>query len=207
VMTLREITNQVMPPLVWNIWRRMESLLRRLGILETPQADPEILRRIYLLEKTHRAQNSGCEPDEIVVRPGLRLKIHPNSRVAFEPFCYQRPDMVDELSNISKLPPSVQEFLSKVEDQTGKISVRKDYLKPNIARRYKDEMKYALNAVVYGMPIVGIFKVGDRGNFVYALRVGACRGGSGGRHVTQAQDAQNQRNGTLSAASVCPGRA
>lgn len=110
-MTLNDIINQVTPPLIWNIGRRLQSGLRSLGLLKTPQADPAVLRKIQLLEKTYHTQNTGCEADEIVVRPGLRLRIHPNSRVALEPFCYQHPEMVDELDIFRRSTAGLSRFL------------------------------------------------------------------------------------------------
>jgi FkbM family methyltransferase len=55
------------------------------------------LARQWRLRAEHEQRNAGCEPDEIVVREGIRLKIHPKSRSTFDLFCYWSPEMVDEL--------------------------------------------------------------------------------------------------------------
>ena len=53
--------------------------------------------RIRQLEREHLAQNQGLAGDEICIRNGITLKIHPESRYAFDYFCFVSPPMVDEL--------------------------------------------------------------------------------------------------------------
>jgi FkbM family methyltransferase len=58
------------------------------------------VRRLALqwrLRAQHERRNAGCEADEIVVRDGVRLKVHPEARSTFELACYWSPEMVEEL--------------------------------------------------------------------------------------------------------------
>jgi FkbM family methyltransferase len=67
----------------------------------TSETGPKVLRlaRQWRLRSQHERRNAGSAPDEIVVRDGIRLKIHPESRTAFELFCYWSPEMVNELDS------------------------------------------------------------------------------------------------------------
>jgi FkbM family methyltransferase len=96
-MTLKEFLHQLVPPIYWSGTRYLGDKLRAHGLLKVKEADPAMLQRRRALEKAHRAANISCEADEVVIRPGLGLGIHPNSRVAVEPFCYRNPEAVDEL--------------------------------------------------------------------------------------------------------------
>jgi FkbM family methyltransferase len=51
----------------------------------------------WRLRLPHEQLNRDANADEIVLREGLRLKVHPDARHAFEHFCYWSPQMVDEL--------------------------------------------------------------------------------------------------------------
>jgi FkbM family methyltransferase len=53
--------------------------------------------RQWRLKAAYEELNSGTGPDEIVLREGLRLRVHPESRYSFEEFSYGSPEMVDEL--------------------------------------------------------------------------------------------------------------
>jgi len=53
-------------------------------------------RRVWLLRR-HRRWNRAAGPEEIVLRPGLVLRIAPGSREPFEWFCFRSPEMVREL--------------------------------------------------------------------------------------------------------------
>lgn len=55
--------------------------------------DPRRLRRAAAF----RRWNRGAADDEIVLRPGLRLRIDPRSREAFEHFCFRSFEMAQEL--------------------------------------------------------------------------------------------------------------
>ena len=49
------------------------------------------------LENIYRKNNEGLKSDTIMLRPGLKMRIHPDSRNAFEHFCYISPALVDEM--------------------------------------------------------------------------------------------------------------
>jgi FkbM family methyltransferase len=55
------------------------------------------LGRQWRLKAEYERRNSGAAQDEIVVRDGIRLKLHPESRYAIEQFCFRSPEMVEEL--------------------------------------------------------------------------------------------------------------
>ena len=53
--------------------------------------------RQWRLRVPYQRLNEGAAADEIVLREGIRLKVHPAARGTFEGFCYWSPEMVDEL--------------------------------------------------------------------------------------------------------------
>jgi FkbM family methyltransferase len=69
--------------------------------------DPRRLRRQALF----RAWNRGAAADEIVLRPGLRLRIDELSREPFEHFCFRSPDMARELDVFVRAMPAHRSFL------------------------------------------------------------------------------------------------
>ena len=46
-------------------------------------------QRQLALKAEHDLRNRGCSRDAIVLRDGLRLRIHPESRLGFEHFCFE----------------------------------------------------------------------------------------------------------------------
>lgn len=64
-----------------------------------PVMPPEVL----LLKTEHERRNAGAEADEIVLRDCTSIRIHPESRFAFEHFCYISPVMTAELDSFIKL--------------------------------------------------------------------------------------------------------
>jgi len=60
-----------------------------------------------VLFKAHKKRNMDCGENEIVLRDGLRLTIHPDSRNPMEFFCYIAPEMVQEMDS----------FIEKTEDR------------------------------------------------------------------------------------------
>jgi FkbM family methyltransferase len=110
-MTLNEFLHQLVPPIYWNGTRYLGDKLREHGLLRVKEADPALLQRRRALEKAHRAANISCAAHEIALRPGRTVQIHPNSRVAFEPFCFQRPEMVDELDFFRRETAGLSRFL------------------------------------------------------------------------------------------------
>lgn len=59
--------------------------------------------RVRQLEREHLARNEGLAGDEICIRDGITLKIHPESRYAFDYFCFVSPPMVDEMDGFLRL--------------------------------------------------------------------------------------------------------
>ncbi len=58
-----------------------------------------------------RRWNRGAAPDEMVIRPGLRLRIDPQSREPFEWFCFRSPEMVRELDAFRREMAARRRFL------------------------------------------------------------------------------------------------
>ncbi len=69
--------------------------------------DPRRLR----LAARFRRWNRGARQDEIVVRPGLRLRIDPRSREPFEWFCFRSVEMARELDAFARAMPCRRRFL------------------------------------------------------------------------------------------------
>ena len=53
--------------------------------------------RSWRLKAEYQHRNEGREADEIVVRDGIRFKVHPEARGSLEEFCYGSPEQVEEL--------------------------------------------------------------------------------------------------------------
>jgi FkbM family methyltransferase len=92
----------------------LKRLLRRL----LPPAALDVLRRLRKLSprlvadrRRFRRWNRGAGADEIVLRPGLRLRIDPRSREPFEWFCWRSPEMVRELDQFLREAAGRQRFL------------------------------------------------------------------------------------------------
>jgi FkbM family methyltransferase len=100
--SFKQVLKQVTPPIVWNAGRQFHHLC-----LGTPPGDS----RQDSLERTYRASNAGLDADAILLRPGVILRIHPESRQAFEQFCYISPPMVSEMNMFLKLVKERQRLL------------------------------------------------------------------------------------------------
>lgn len=87
-IALRAFIRQIAPPFLVS-WA--QKRLTRRAILSSEDKD------IPLLYEAFQKRNAGCAENEIVLRDNLRLFIHPDSRNAFEHFCYIAPEMVREL--------------------------------------------------------------------------------------------------------------
>jgi len=87
-IALRAFIRQIAPPFLVS-WA--QKLLARKAIHSSEDKD------IPLLYEAFQKRNAGCAENEIVLREDLRLFIHPDSRNAFEHFCYIAPEMVREL--------------------------------------------------------------------------------------------------------------
>lgn len=110
-MTLQEIICQLTPPAIPNGTRRLKEALQRYGLFGATNSKAAELRRIHELKLEFTRNNSGCEADEMVLRPGLLTKIHPNSRPAFEAFCFLNPKMVEELDSFRRLTAGCSHLL------------------------------------------------------------------------------------------------
>lgn len=64
-----------------------------------------------LLEDRHKALNRSAPAGEMVVRPDLRIKYHPDSRGPFEAFCFRCPQMVAEMDRFIELAKDKQRLL------------------------------------------------------------------------------------------------
>jgi FkbM family methyltransferase len=69
--------------------------------------DPRRLRR----EARFRSWNRDAAADEIVLRPGLRLKIDPSSREPFEHFCFRSLEMAQEFDAFRREMMGCRRFL------------------------------------------------------------------------------------------------
>ncbi|HEY6324779.1 MAG TPA: FkbM family methyltransferase [Thermoanaerobaculia bacterium] len=80
---------------LYGAWHRLAAL------------DPRRWRRRLL----HRRWNRGAAPDEMVIRPGLRLHIDPQSREPFEWFCFRSLEMARELDAFVREMAARRRFL------------------------------------------------------------------------------------------------
>jgi FkbM family methyltransferase len=69
--------------------------------------DPRCWHRRLLF----RRWNRGAAPDEMVIRPGLRLRIDPQSREPFEWFCFRSLEMTRELDAFAREMAARRRFL------------------------------------------------------------------------------------------------
>jgi FkbM family methyltransferase len=91
---MRKILEQLMPPIVWEFAKRIPKLLRaRYGAPDIK----EDIARARELEKNYRKNNEGLKSDTIMFRPGLKMRIHPDTRRTLENFCYILPSVVTEM--------------------------------------------------------------------------------------------------------------
>lgn len=87
-ISTRALIRQIAPPFLVSLAHRFFARRRILSAV-----DPEIPKLYEAFQK----RNIGAAENEIVLRDGLRLTIHPDSRYAFEYFCFHSPEMVREL--------------------------------------------------------------------------------------------------------------
>ncbi len=84
---MRRLLKQITPPILWDIIERTrDQLLVAVG------------ERRACLKTEFRKNNAGLGVDSLQFRPGLSIRIHPDSRVGFEFFCYRSLEMVDEMN-------------------------------------------------------------------------------------------------------------
>jgi FkbM family methyltransferase len=86
---IKQAIQQITPPVIWNALRQLHH-----GMIGSAHGN----ERDDHLEHSYRETNSGLDADTILLRPGLRLRMHPDSREGFEHFCYTSPPMVSEMN-------------------------------------------------------------------------------------------------------------
>jgi FkbM family methyltransferase len=89
----RAILRQITPPILLPLGA---SLLR--SWKRPPKTDIQHRETVLFLKDQHNRRNSTAAANEIVLRDGLTLKIHPECRYGFEHFCFIAPVMVEELN-------------------------------------------------------------------------------------------------------------
>jgi FkbM family methyltransferase len=85
---LKDLARELTPPFLWRLASRLKS---------SSHAQPSASDIQGRLHRLHIERNQTCAPNEIRLRDGLSLRIHPDSREPFEYFCFRDPDMVAEL--------------------------------------------------------------------------------------------------------------
>jgi hypothetical protein len=85
-LMMKGLLKSICPPIIWETLKHMRQL-------------PPRKESINILEESHRLINSSVAADRIVLRQGLELGIHPESRLGFEYFCFRSPTMVRELDS------------------------------------------------------------------------------------------------------------
>ena len=63
------------------------------------------------LKRVHDTLNSGCNAPKLVLRAGLRFRLHPESVESFKAFCYTYPPMVEEMDAFLRLTTGGQRLL------------------------------------------------------------------------------------------------
>lgn len=89
---IKQIIKQLTPPIVLSLVKK------RLAIYRHTQQSGKSDERRDSLEKDYRERNSGLRTDTMMFRHGIQIKLHPDSRNAFEHFTYISPVMVDEIN-------------------------------------------------------------------------------------------------------------
>lgn len=97
---IKSFIRQLTPPILWSSLR----YLYLLGVGKTNPSSGNQLNEVETkLKSAFVALNKGTTQNEIVLRDRLKLKIHPDSRFAFEYFCFRSPGMVEELNTFIRL--------------------------------------------------------------------------------------------------------
>jgi FkbM family methyltransferase len=104
VKTLRERVAALESSRWWRLHPRY--LLKRLRArpqgedgTATTSAPAKVKRHahIWALRAEYERRSAGRAADEVVIREGIRVKVHPESRASFEEFCYSSPQQIEEL--------------------------------------------------------------------------------------------------------------
>jgi FkbM family methyltransferase len=89
-MDIRSIVKNSCPPIIWNSLRYIRSWIN-----EKFKTKAHV--QIFRLKTTFDDINKENLLNEITIRPNITLKIHPDSRIPFEYFCFRSPECVEEL--------------------------------------------------------------------------------------------------------------
>jgi FkbM family methyltransferase len=90
---LRQIIPPILLPLGKKLLSHCESRFAR-----TPET-----AEVSALKAEHERRNASAAANEVTIRDGLSLQIHPDSRCAIDPFCYSSPISVKELDSFIEL--------------------------------------------------------------------------------------------------------
>lgn len=96
---VKEFLKQLTPPIL---------LAAKRALFERPSTETPEQRRF---RTRHEELNREMGRDEICIRSGLNLKLHPESRDAFEAFCYSYPEMVEEMDCFLRLTLDTRKLL------------------------------------------------------------------------------------------------
>ena len=106
VKTLRERVSALEASRWWRLHpRHLLETLRPAPEVENSSAafaSPAKVKRVartWRLKTEYERRSAGSAPDEIVIRDGIHLKVHPEARGSIELFCYAAPEQVDELDS------------------------------------------------------------------------------------------------------------
>lgn len=102
MVTLNQIKKTIRKCLPKRIFDFIQKI-RSLGY--KPPIEIETLRLAFV-----KLQETAADENEMVLRPGLLLKLHPESRMPFSWFCWRSPEMVAELNLFIKLARGKQTF-------------------------------------------------------------------------------------------------
>jgi FkbM family methyltransferase len=91
----KAILRQLTPPILLPLGA---ALLRSWSRYQTADLQEHEHETVLLLKEQHERRNATSAANEIVIRDGLSLKIHPECRFGFDHFCFIAPVMVDELN-------------------------------------------------------------------------------------------------------------
>jgi FkbM family methyltransferase len=99
---MRSLIKQTLPPFLHSWLREFVHLVRGNRPLDPLVVD---------LKRAHDAINYGCTVPELILREGLRFRLHPESVEPFKAFCYTYPPMVQEMDAFLRLTVGRQRLL------------------------------------------------------------------------------------------------
>jgi FkbM family methyltransferase len=118
VKTLRERVSALESSRWWRLHPRhlLRARSRPTSEESATLASAEKMKRVaqsWRLRNEYERRSADRESDEIVIREGIRLRVHPDSRGALEEFCFHSPEQVEELDV----------FLGNTSDRRGLLDV------------------------------------------------------------------------------------